>query len=161
MMNRQHHRYDQGHRHMRDMALFSVKGFVMTPRSHQIAALGFLFLAYASPALAGGNPEAEKQKSNTVSQLYQMTYGSLGGCSAAGESHAQLAQTIADWRKAQPELFALMEASPYWADAKKNYIPSADASKSKENCDAAENMIQQFMAGAPEAVKDILDTLKK
>lgn len=114
-------------------------------------------------------PDVEKEKAKLVYRLYQATYGAQQRCGAsAGASHGA---TLARFRAAYPELVALLDASPYLAQARDRFttlqesgaLPQPDEEGLRGECQRLESILRSLIdaPGSAEAVAGYVDLLKK
>ena len=114
-------------------------------------------------------PDVEKEKAKLVYRLYHATYGAQQRCGAsAGASHGE---TLARFRAAYPELVALLDASPYMAQARDRFmtlldsgaLPQPDEEGLRGECQGLEAILRALIdaPGSAEAVAGYVDILKK
>jgi hypothetical protein len=113
-------------------------------------------------------PDVEKEKAKLVYRLYQATYGAQQRCGASHSSHGE---TLARFRSAYPELVALLDASPYLAQARDRFttlldsgaLPQPGEEGLRSECRGLEAILRALIdaSGSAQAVAGYVDLLKK
>jgi len=113
-------------------------------------------------------PDVEEDKAKLVYRLYQATYGAQQRCGASAPSHGE---TLARFRSAYPELVALLDASPYLAQARGRFatlqetgaLPQLEEKGLRGECQGLEAILRALLdaPGSAEAVAGYVDILKK
>ena len=112
-------------------------------------------------------PDVEKEKAKLVYRLYQATYGAQQRCGASAGHD----ETLARFRAAYPELVALLDASPYLAQARDRFtalqdsgaLPQLDEEGLRRECQGLEAILRALIdaPGSAGAVAGYVDLLKK
>lgn len=113
-------------------------------------------------------PDVEKDKAKLVYRLYQATYGAQQRCGASDPSDGA---TLARFRSVYPELVALLDASPYLAQARDRFttlqdsgaLPQPGEAGLRSECQGLEAILRALIdaPGSAEAVAGYVDLLKK
>lgn len=131
---------------------------------------GSLIATCFSFALAQGTEDMERKKAHIVSRIYQATYGAEKRCSTLNEASITLADAVKQFRLAYAEITSLVEQSPYFPVAEKDFtkfLASQAAREDKEElkaeCAGLEDMLRQFVkfGGDKQAFAAEIQLLKK
>jgi hypothetical protein len=124
------------------------------------------FLGMGNLANAQADSSIERQKKHIVSRVYEAIYETEEwGCSPS-EGSAHVKKMINRARQAFPELFSLVDASPYFPQAReesKAFLNRIPLEMRIHNCKAIEYILEEVFEtpGGQKGVNDMIQTLKQ